>query len=111
MNVVAKAELSLLTQCFLIGNKFRREDKIMKKFLLPVLLASFLVVNTASANTFTPNNSKCSNCHKKMSERKSVNKGKKGLKHGYYDLTHNKVTRATKINSGNVRYKNQTDIK
>ena len=78
----------------------------MKKFLLPVLLAGILAVGTVSAN-----NGNCPNCHKKMSNRKSVDKGKKGLKHGYYDLTHNKVTRATKINNGNVRYKNQTDIK
>ncbi|HXA00768.1 MAG TPA: hypothetical protein VNW99_02200, partial [Cytophagaceae bacterium] len=66
----------------------------MKKFWLPVLLAGIVTIGTVNANS-----DNCPNCHKKMSERKSVNKSKKGLKHGYYDVTHNKATRATKINN------------
>jgi hypothetical protein len=77
----------------------------MKKLLLPVLLAGILGISTVSAN-----NDKCPNCHKKTSQRKAVQKPKKGLKHGYYDVTHNKATRATKINQGNQKYKNQDDM-
>jgi hypothetical protein len=81
----------------------------MKRFWLPVLLAGIVTFSTVSTTTAID---RCVNCpHKKMSEKKAVRKSKKGLKHGYYDVTHNKVTRATKINNGNVRYKDRTDIK
>jgi len=80
----------------------------MKKFLLPVLLAGILAINTVEAN-----NGNCPNCNKKMNKvnnTKAVNKTKKGLKHGYYDVTHNKVTKAARINQGNQKYKNRSDI-
>lgn len=37
-------------------------------------------------------------------------KVKQGAKHGYYDATHNKVTKKTDINEGNRKYKNQDDL-
>jgi hypothetical protein len=77
----------------------------MKKILLSILLAGVVTVSTVSAN-----NDKCPNCHKKTSDKKAVNKTKKGVKHGYYDVTHNKATRATKINQGNQKYKYQDDM-
>jgi hypothetical protein len=81
-----------------------REGK-MKKLLLPVLLAGIVSISTVSANY-----DNCPNCGKKTSEKKAIKKTKKGLKHGYYDATHNKATRATKINQGNQKYKYQDDM-
>jgi predicted nucleic-acid-binding Zn-ribbon protein len=79
----------------------------MKKFWLPVLLAGVFSISVATAN-----NDKCPKCNnKKMSDKKAVRKSKKGLKHGYYDVTHNKATRATKINHGNQKYKYQDDVR
>ena len=79
----------------------------MKKILLPILMVGIFAMGTVSAN-----NDKCPTCsHKKVSQTKAVRKSKKGLKHGYYDVTHNKATRAAKINHGNQKYKNQDDIR
>ncbi|MFL5730304.1 MAG: hypothetical protein ACJ75J_12530, partial [Cytophagaceae bacterium] len=70
------------------------------------------LVTVGSVNASDNNNKdKCPNCHKKVGQRKSVDKTKKGAKHGYYDVTHNKATKETKINQGNQKYKDRDDIK
>lgn len=43
--------------------------------------------------------------------KEGVNKTEKGVKHGAYDATHNKVTKKTDINQGNQKYKYQDDVK
>ena len=83
----------------------------MKRILLSFLLTGILAVGAANAG-----NGNCPNCpkdkpHKKVSQTKGYQKPKSGVKHGYYDVTHNKVTKATKINKGNQKYSRQDDIK
>jgi hypothetical protein len=83
----------------------------MKKILLPFLLAGIFAVGAVQAGE-----GNCPNCpkekpHKKVSQTKGYQKSKAGARHGFYDLTHNKLTKHTKINQGNQRYSKQNDIK
>jgi hypothetical protein len=82
----------------------------MKKILLPFLLAGIFVTGNLSAG-----GDKCPNCpkdkpHTKVSDTKGYQKSKSGVKHGVYDVTHNKATKHTKINEGNQKYSKQNDI-
>jgi hypothetical protein len=82
----------------------------MKKVLFSLIMAGILVAGTVSAG-----DGNCPNCpkdkpHKKVSQTKGYQKPKAGAKHGFYDATHNKVTKHTKINQGNQKYSKQNDI-
>jgi hypothetical protein len=82
----------------------------MKRILLSFLLTGILGTGLYASD------GKCPNCpkdkpHKKVSQTKGYQKPKSGVKHGYYDVTHNKVTKATKINRGNQKYSRQDDIR
>jgi hypothetical protein len=79
------------------------------------ILLSFLLTGIVGTGVLYAGNGNCPNCpkdkpHKKVSQTKGYQKPKAGAKHGFYDVTHNKVTKHTKINEGNQKYSKRNDI-
>lgn len=78
-----------------------------------VLMAIFIAAGTLSAEAgFQGPEKKNKVTHNKVTKdvSKGAHKTGKGVKHGAYDVSHNKVTKETKINNGNKKYKYQNDM-
>jgi hypothetical protein len=78
----------------------------MKKTLLLILLAGILDVGFTKAASPNPDEANTN----KVTHNKLVRKLGHGISHGYYVITHNKLTKVLTINQGNVKYKNRDDV-
>jgi hypothetical protein len=79
----------------------------MKKSLLLILLAGIMNVGMLKA-AGKPNPDDANT--NKVTHNKLVRKLGHGISHGYYVVTHNKLTKVLSINDGNTKYKNRDDV-
>jgi hypothetical protein len=87
-----------------------KKYEYMKKALLLIFMAGILDIGITKAANPDPQSNPDKENTNKLTHNKLLKKLGHGVSHGYYVVTHNKLTKALTINDGNQKYKNRDDV-
>jgi hypothetical protein len=82
----------------------------MKKLCLLILLGGLLNIGVSKAAEKDPSPNPDKANTNKLTHNKLLRKTGQGISHGFYALTHNKLTKVININDGNTKYKHREDV-